>query len=74
MSQQTELALVHRLMRDLDSMVLPGQYDLQHAAMLALSALAQNIKLRYTIAELQTELGKTKPPLRIVMTVPKLTD
>ena len=47
-------------MRDLDSMVLPGQYDLQHAAMLALSALAQNIKLRYTIAELRTELGKTK--------------
>ena len=72
MSQQTELALVHRLMHDLDSLVLPGQYDLQHAAMLALSALAQNIKLRYTIAELQTELGKTKPPLRIVMTMPKL--
>jgi hypothetical protein len=24
MSQQTELALVHRLMHDLDSMVLPG--------------------------------------------------
>ena len=74
MSQQTELALVHRLMHDLDSLNLPGQHDLQTAAMLALSALAQNIKLRYTIAELQTELGKTKPPLRIVMTVPKLTD
>lgn len=57
MSQQTELALVHRLMHDLDSMVIPGQHDLQHAAMLALSALAQNIKLRYTLEQLQTELG-----------------
>lgn len=57
MSQQTELALVHRLMHDLDSVVLPGQHDLQHAAMLALSALAQNIKMRYTIDELQTELA-----------------
>lgn len=57
MSQQTELALVHRLMHDLDSVVLPGQYDLQKAAMLALSALAQNIKLRYTLEQLQTELG-----------------
>lgn len=57
MSQQTELALVHRLMHDLDSLVLPGQHDLQHAAMLALSALAQNIKLRYTLEQLQTELG-----------------
>lgn len=57
MSQQTELALVHRLMHDLDSMNLPGQYDLQQAAMLALSALAQNIKLRYTLEQLQTELG-----------------
>lgn len=68
MSQQTELALVHRLMRDLDSVVLPGQHDLQKAAMLALSALAQNIKLRYTIAELQTELGKTRPQLSVVKT------
>lgn len=68
MSQQTDLALVHRLMRDLDSVVLPGQHDLQHAAMLALSALAQNIKLRYTIAELQTELGKTRPQLSVVKT------
>ena len=66
MSQQTELALVHRLMRDLDSMVIPGQYDLQHAAMLALSALAQSIKMRYTIKQLQTELGKTRPRLSIV--------
>jgi len=66
MSQQTELALVHRLMRDLDSMVLPGQHDLQHAAMLALSALAQNIKLRYTIDQLRTELGKTRPQLTVV--------
>ena len=74
MSQQTELALVHRLMHDLDSVIIPGQHDLQHAAMLALSALAQNIKLRYTIAELQTELGKTKPPLKIVMTLPKPND
>lgn len=57
MSQQTELALVHRLMHDLDSLNLPGQHDLQHAAMLALSALAQNIKLRYTLEQLQTELG-----------------
>lgn len=57
MTQQNELALVHRLMHDLDSMVLPGQGDLQNAAMLALSALAQNIKLRYTIEQLQTELG-----------------
>jgi len=57
MTQQNELALVHRLMHDLDSMVLPGQGDLQSAAMLALSALAQNIKLRYTIEQLQTELG-----------------
>lgn len=57
MTQQTELALVHRLMHDLDSIVLPGQYDLQKAAMLALSALAQNIKLRYTLEQLQTELG-----------------
>ena len=74
MSQQTELALVHRLMRDLDSMVLPGQYDLQHAAMLALSALAQNIKLRYTIAELQTELGKTRPQLSVDKTEHKLAN
>ena len=74
MSQQTELALVHRLMRDLDSMVLPGQYDLQHAAMLALSALAQNIKLRYTIAELQTELGKTRPQLSVVRTNSELAN
>ena len=74
MSQQTELALVHRLMRDLDSMVLPGQYDLQHAAMLALSALAQNIKLRYTIAELRTELGKTRPQLSVVKTEHKLAN
>jgi cytochrome c-type biogenesis protein CcmE len=57
MTQQNELALVHRLMHDLDSIVLPGQYDLQKAAMLALSALAQNIKLRYTLEQLQTELG-----------------
>ena len=57
MTQQNELALVHRLMHDLDSVVLPGQYDLQKAAMLALSALAQNIKLRYTLEQLQTELG-----------------
>ena len=57
MSQQTELALVHRLMRDLDSVVIPGQHDLQKAAMLALSALAQNIKLRYTLEQLQKELG-----------------
>jgi len=57
MTQQHELALVHRLMHDLDSVVLPGQYDLQKAAMLALSALAQNIKLRYTLEQLQTELG-----------------
>ena len=57
MTQQNELALVHRLMHDLDSMVLPGQGDLQNAAMLALSALAQNIKLRYTIEQLRTELG-----------------
>lgn len=57
MTQQTELALVHRLMHDLDSVILPGQHDLQHAAMLALSALAQNIKLRYTLEQLQTELG-----------------
>ena len=68
MSQQTELALVHRLMRDLDSVVIPGQHDLQKAAMLALSALAQNIKLRYTIDELQTELGKTRPQLSVVRT------
>jgi hypothetical protein len=53
-------------MRDLDSMVLPGQHDLQHAAMLALSALAQNIKLRYTIDQLRTELGKTRPQLTVV--------
>ncbi len=57
MSQQTELALVHRLMHDLDSLNLPGQYDLQHAAMCALSALAQNIKLRYSLEQMQTELG-----------------
>ena len=57
MSQQTELALVHRLMHDLDSVIIPGQHDLQHAAMLALSALAQNIKLRYTLEQLQKELG-----------------
>jgi hypothetical protein len=57
MSQQTELALVHRLMHDLDSLNLPGQHDLQTAAMLALSALAQNIKLRYTLEQLQKELG-----------------
>jgi len=57
MSHQTELALVHRLMHDLDSVILPGQHDLQKAAMLALSALAQNIKLRYTLEQLQTELG-----------------
>ena len=57
MSQQTELALVHRLMHDLDSVILPGQHDLQKAAMLALSALAQNIKLRYTLEQLQKELG-----------------
>jgi hypothetical protein len=74
MSQQTELALVHRLMRDLDSVVLPGQHDLQKAAMLALSALAQNIKLRYTIAELQTELGKTKPQLSVVRTNSELAN
>lgn len=66
MSQQTELALVHRLMRDLDSLVLPGQHDLQQAAMLALSALAQTIKLRYTNDELQAELGKTRPQLTVV--------
>jgi hypothetical protein len=57
MTQQTELALVHRLMHDLDSLNLPGQHDLQTAAMLALSALAQNIKLRYTLEQLQKELG-----------------
>ena len=74
MSQQTELALVHRLMRDLDSVVIPGQHDLQKAAMLALSALAQNIKLRYTIAELQTELGKTKPQLSVVRTNSELAN
>ena len=74
MSQQTELALVHRLMRDLDSVVIPGQHDLQKAAMLALSALAQNIKLRYTIAELQTELGKTRPQLSVVRTNSKLAN
>ncbi len=68
MSQQTELALVQRLMRDLDSVVLPGQHDLQHAAMLALSALAQNIKLRYTLDQLQTELGKTRPRLSVIKT------
>lgn len=74
MSQQTELALVHRLMRDLDSVVIPGQHDLQKAAMLALSALAQNIKLRYTIAELQTELGKTRPQLSVVRTNSELAN
>ena len=74
MSQQTELALVHRLMRDLDSVVLPGQHDLQKAAMLALSALSQNIKLRYTIAELQTELGKTRPQLSVVRTNSELAN
>ena len=55
MSQQTELALVHRLMRDLDSVIIPGQHDLQKAAMLALSALAQNITMRYTLTQLQAE-------------------
>jgi len=60
MSKQTELALVYRLMRDLDSVVLPGQHDLQKAAMLALSALAQNIKMRYTIHELQAALDSDK--------------
>jgi len=60
MSQQTELALVHRLMHDLDSLNLPGQHDLQTAAMLALSALAQNIKLRYTLEQLQKELGANR--------------
>ncbi len=68
MSQQTDLALVQRLMRDLDSVVLPGQHDLQKAAMLALSALAQNIKLRYTLTQLQTELGKHQPRLTIEIT------
>jgi hypothetical protein len=74
MSQQTELALVHRLMRDLDSLVLPGQHDLQQAAMLALSALAQTIKLRYTIDELHAELGKTTPRLSVVKTNNELTN
>ncbi len=55
MSQQTELALVHRLMRDLDSVIIPGQHDLQKAAMCALSALAQNITMRYTLEQLQAE-------------------
>lgn len=55
MSQQTELALIHRLMHDLDSVVIPGQHDLQAAAMCALAALAQNIKLRFTPEQLQAE-------------------
>jgi len=58
MSEQTELALVYRLMRELDSMVLPCQHDLQNAAMLALSALAHNIKMHYTINELQAALDR----------------
>jgi hypothetical protein len=37
-----------------------------YQAMLALSALAQNIKLRYTIDQLRTELGKTRPQLTVV--------
>jgi hypothetical protein len=53
-------------MHDLDSVIIPGQHDLQHAAMLALSALAQNIKLRYTLAELHAELGKARPQLTVV--------
>ncbi len=43
-TKQTDLQIVSRLMHDLDSLIVPGQHDLQHAIMLALSALAKNIK------------------------------
>jgi hypothetical protein len=58
-TMQTELALVHRLMHDLDSVIIPGQHDLQQAAMLSLSALATGIKLRHQLAQLHKELNPT---------------
>jgi len=71
-TMQTELALVHRLMHDLDSVIIPGQHDLQQAAMLSLSALATGIKLRYQLDQLHKELNPTPQDkhLRLIKTQP----
>ena len=42
-NQQRNLATLHRLMRELDSLNLPGQYDMQAAAVLLLSGMANQL-------------------------------
>lgn len=58
-TKETDLQIVHRLMRDLESFIVPGQYDLQHSIVLALSALATNIKQ-------QAQIEPTQPCKRII--------
>ena len=68
-TEPTELALVHRLMHDLDSVVIPGQHDLQQAAMLSLSALCHGIKLTLQLEQLHLALNPPdKPHLRLLDT------
>lgn len=45
-NHERNMATLHRLMRELDSMNLPGQYDMQTAAVLLLSGMAANLNQR----------------------------
>lgn len=75
-TETKELALVHRLMHDLDSVVIPGQHDLQQAAMLSLSALCHGIKLTLQLEQLHMALNPPpdKPHLRLLDTPVPDTD